>query len=144
MTTPTAAGLLARYPEFVAIPAARLDVLISDAMLWLRDDWWGDEYEQIIYLVACHWLASAPDGMAALASYAASLGPGFGQPNSGISPTGQPLDSEKVGDVMVTYNTAHLAAMAAKAGSKAGYLATPYGRRYLEYAAMMNLGAIAL
>jgi len=60
--TVTAASLKAAHPEFDTAGNDLVTSMIASAELEVGEGAWGDRYDLGVELLACHYLATCPDG----------------------------------------------------------------------------------
>lgn len=114
----TATSFKVRFPEFVSIADARIDIFIDDAVLILNEVYWGTKYDLGLNYLTAHYL---------------TLGEKSSGGNSGSR--GE-VSSRAVDGTSTSYNVVTLNSL-----SDSYYTSTSYGQRYL--ALRKNLGVPA-
>lgn len=110
MITPT--QFKARFPEFVSVLDARVQIFLDDASLSLNPDAWGAKYDLGQAYLAAHLLAVAQDSEA-----------------GGATVDAMAVKTEKVGEVMRSYSETSTPESSATADD---FASTLYGLRYLS------------
>jgi len=120
--TPSAADLVARYPEFDPVSEARIGAFITEALQGVSTSWVEADYQPAILALAAHMMAV--EGEPARSN----------NPSAAVNPLtlGRAVQSRKVGDVSTTYGGGTAAGGAFSASAGPDYSATTYGRRYME------------
>ena len=120
---PTPADLKLRFPEFVPVSDARIQIFLNDAILEVGDLWLESDRARAQILLASHRLTMAGEP-----------GQSAGTSSGSGSTLGSP-ESIKVGDVAVTYESrtgSNSSGLSGLTGIEREYLRTAYGVQYLE------------
>ena len=129
-TLPTAAQFKAFFPEFVAVEDDTVNLFISAAQNWVRDDWPEADWRLAILYLAAHLLIMRPT--------TAVPGSGVGGGGSTYAGDGETyIKSVKFGDRAVTYDVKKGASSSEYSGSVAvsadTFLGmTQYGEIFLQ------------
>lgn len=129
-TLPTAAQFKAFFPEFVAVDDTTIELFLSAATNWVRDDWPEADWKLAILYLAAHLLIMRPT--------VAVPGSGVGGGGSTYAGDGDTyIKSVKFGDRQVTYDVKKGASSSASGGSVAvradEFLGmTQYGEIFLQ------------
>jgi hypothetical protein len=115
MIVPTATNLKLKFPEFATLDDATVEFAIEEAALFVDDSWLVDTQTLGILYLAAHRLMISQ--MAAM------------------SATGQIVQSERMGEMSVTYAQVPQASAAVDVSD---FSITWYGRRYMELAHINN------
>ena len=113
------AGFQSRFPEFSAIPYARVNLFLADAMLQINAGAWGAKADLGTYYLAAHLLA--------IDNATGTTGGTFGA-----------VTSESVGQVSRSYNSGGMS------GSAAEFGATKYGVNYYRLWRMVPVTPVLL
>lgn len=124
---PTASDLKARFPEFTAVPAATVDLILAEAANAVGETWLERDRKPATLYLAAHMLAMEGE-------------PGRSSGATGSGVTG-PMKSRTVGDVRTEF--AGFGASGGGALSDAGYEMTAYGRQFLRLL-RLNFPAVAV
>lgn len=130
-TLPTAAEFKAKFPTFAAVADPTITLAIAEASASVDLGWVEADYQPAIMYLAAHIMTL--DGVVIAGS---DLGSAGGVINAGL------VDEMKVGDVMVKMAGAASGGSGSSGSSGSGYLATGYGRRYLELLRRNQAGPI--
>jgi len=114
---PTVGDFRKRFPEFSQVPDATVDMLISEASMWVDYDWMLPDYQLAILYYAAH--IASRSLRAILLGNAAALG--------------QTIASMSFRDRSVTYNSPTQAALQAAESWEGQFDTTPYGMMYRMY-----------
>lgn len=113
--TPTPATFKARYPEFVPVSDALVQLVLNDAIDAVGDTWFERDRARAQMLLAAHMLTMEGE-------------PGRTNTGNGVGNTG-PVKRRKVGDVETEF--AGIGSSAGGSGSTSWYALSGYGQQYL-------------
>lgn len=117
MIVPAAQNLKLIFPEFAQTPDAVVEFAIEEASQFVDDSWIVDTQTIAITYLAAHFLMI--------------------RQMTAQSATGQIVQSERMGEMSVTYANIPQLLGPVEIGD---YEITPYGRKYMEYARINNPG----
>lgn len=126
-TTPTAADIKERFPEFSSVSNNLIDLIIAEAVGVVNTSWVEADYRPAIMYWVAHTLVSQGHGVAGGGASVVLTGP---------------MKSRQVGDVKVEFAGVGGSGGAGN-GSSSLYDTTAYGRRFLDYL-RANFSAIAV
>lgn len=120
-TSPTAADLKARYPEFASVGVVTIDDALQEAALFVDQSWPDqDTFTLARLLYAAHILAAS----------------GLGDTQAASGYAGLILKSEKSGDTQFEYGQA-----GGSSSSRDNMLSTSYGKRFRRIQRTLKGGA---
>jgi hypothetical protein len=114
MIIPTAVNLKMKFPEFANVDDASVEFAIEEAALFVDDNWLPDTQILGVLYLAAHYLQMT-------IMLAASA-------------TGQPITSERMGPMSITYASP----VQITEATSSDWMLTMYGRRFREFCQINN------
>jgi hypothetical protein len=113
-----------RFPEFVTIADARIQIFLDLSVLEVGEGAWGTLYEEGVFLLAAHQLQLDLNRQAGSTTGGASV---------------SNVESRSIGDVSVSFGSINSDSVSAT-----WYNSTVYGQNYLRLKRRMGMGMVAV